>query len=159
MKNNDLAKQVQRLIDIEDIKLLKHRYAKFCDDNYNPDGIASLFTEDGIWEGGFLGHADGREAIREYFQASPDKVAYALHSVSNPIIEVDGDTAKGYWYLWQPMVINPGNQAMWLIAKYEDTYVRIDGVWKFKKLICKPEVFSPYEVGFGKIRIAELPSE
>ena len=150
MNNSDLAKQIQRLIDIEDIKLLKHRYARLCDDNYNPDGIASLFTEDGIWDGGFLGYAEGRKAIREYFQAAPDKVAYALHSVSNPIIEVDGDTAKGYWYLFQPMVINPDSQAMWLIAKYEDTYVRIDGMWKFKKLICKPEIFSPYEAGFGK---------
>ena len=154
-----LEEKVQRLLDIEEIKQLKHRYAKYCDDNYNPDGIASLFTEDAVWDGQFLGHAEGREGIREFFKAAPETVAYALHSVANPIIEVDGDTAKGYWYLWQPMTIKPDNQATWLIANYEDTYVRVDGKWMFQELLCKPEVFSPYEIGFGKMPIAELPTE
>lgn len=154
-----LEEKVQRLCDIEDIKILKHNYAKQCDDNYNPDGIASLFTEDGVWDGGPLGFADGREAIKAFFTATPDLVSYALHSVANPIIEVDGDTAKGHWYLWQPMVIKPDDQAMWLIATYEDTYVRVDGKWMFKKLVCKPEAFSPYELGFGKMRFAEVPTE
>ena len=45
---NTLEQQVQRLTDIEDIKQLKLRYAFFCDDNYNPDGLASCFTEDGL---------------------------------------------------------------------------------------------------------------
>ena len=154
---SSLEEKVQRLIDIEDIKLLKHRYAKACDDNYNPEAISSLFIEDGIWNGEFLGYAEGREGIKEFFKAAPDTVAYALHSVSNPIIEVNGDEAVGYWYLWQPMILNGSDQAMWLVANYEDHYVRVDGKWMFKSLHCVPEVFSPYEEGFGKVRIAELP--
>ncbi|MBV8360284.1 MAG: nuclear transport factor 2 family protein, partial [Deltaproteobacteria bacterium] len=45
----ELAARTQRLEDIENIKQLKARYCAFCDDNYNPQGIASLFTEDGVW--------------------------------------------------------------------------------------------------------------
>ena len=47
-----LAARVQRLEDIEEIKQLKAAYCRFCDDGYDPDGIASLFTDDGIWAGG-----------------------------------------------------------------------------------------------------------
>ena len=153
-----LEEKVQRLVDIEDIKILKHRYAKFCDDNYNSIEISNLFVEDGIWDGGDLGFAEGREAIKEMFRVTPALVKYALHSVSNPIIEVAGDEATGYWYLWQPMVINPGDQALWLIANYTDTYVRVGDEWKFKKLICALEALSPYEEGFGKVRFIEVPS-
>ncbi|MBL4680605.1 MAG: nuclear transport factor 2 family protein [Pseudomonadales bacterium] len=151
-----LEEKVQRLIDIEDIKILKHRYAKYCDDNYNPLKISELFVKDGIWDGGSLGYAAGRESIKKMFMDTPNLVAYALHSVSNPIIEIDGDEATGYWYLWQPMVIKPNDQALWLIADYEDTFIRVNGEWKFKKLICTPQALSPYEEGFGKVRFIEL---
>ena len=47
-----LAQRLQVLEDIEAIKRLKARYCAFCDDGYNPDGIAGLFVEDGVWDGG-----------------------------------------------------------------------------------------------------------
>ncbi len=67
--NHDLAAKIQRLEDIEAIRNLKARYCAFCDDAYDPDGIASLFVEDGIWEGGIRvrGKYEGREAIKSYF--------------------------------------------------------------------------------------------
>src|SRR5262245_11383232 len=44
-----------RIEDIEAIKILKARYGYYCDDSYNPDGISSLFVEDGVWDGGQFG--------------------------------------------------------------------------------------------------------
>ena len=41
--SSNLEARVQRLIDIEDIKQLKARYAAYCDDDYNADGLAALF--------------------------------------------------------------------------------------------------------------------
>ena len=41
------------------IRNLKALYAASCDDNYNPDGIAALFTEDAVWESQGLGRFDG----------------------------------------------------------------------------------------------------
>jgi SnoaL-like domain len=43
-----LEERVQRLEDIEDIRRLKIRYAQFCDAQYDPDGIASCFTDDAV---------------------------------------------------------------------------------------------------------------
>ena len=61
-----LEEKIQRLTDIEDIKQLKFRYAAYCDQKYDEDGIASCFAEDGVWDGGEnFGVFRGREAIRE----------------------------------------------------------------------------------------------
>jgi hypothetical protein len=38
-----------QLEDIEEIKILKARYGYYCDDSYDPNGISSLFVEDGVW--------------------------------------------------------------------------------------------------------------
>ncbi len=57
----DNAEKIQWLFDIEQIKQLKHRYCAYCDEQYDPDGIASLFTEDGVWDGGPFRLVEGPE--------------------------------------------------------------------------------------------------
>ena len=91
---SDLEKTVQRLADIEAIKQLKARYASACDDDYNPDKLASLFAEDAVWDGSILGYAEGRDGIREYFAAASGLVPFAVHQVSNPLIEIDSDRCR-----------------------------------------------------------------
>lgn len=152
-----LEENVQRLVDIEDIKILKRRYARYCDDGYDPEGIASCFTEDGVWDGGAMGLAETRQGIKDYFTAAPGLVAFAVHYTTNPIIEVDGDSARGTWYLWQPMVMAEGDQAMWLAAHYHEKYRREGDHWLIERLEIDIKSFSPYEAGFGKVRFAEIP--
>jgi len=60
---------VRRLEDIEAVKQLKYRYAAFCDQDYDPDGLAPLFTENAIWDGGIMGRYEGRDAIRTPYDA------------------------------------------------------------------------------------------
>lgn len=150
----ELEKMVRRLADIEDIKQLKARYASACDDDYNPDKLAALFAEDAIWDGSLLGYAEGREGIREFFGAASNLVPFAVHQVSNPLIEINGDTATGQWFLWQPMVL--GEQALWLSAIYEDSYVRIDGQWLYQHLKLNIRMLTPFEEGPAKTRIIEV---
>ncbi|MFC1918586.1 nuclear transport factor 2 family protein [Chloroflexota bacterium] len=65
----NLVTRVQLLEDIEAIKQLKVRYARTCDDNYNAQEIAKLFTEDAVWDGRPLsGIYKGRQAIYERFE-------------------------------------------------------------------------------------------
>ena len=97
----DLEARIQRLEDIESIRALKARYCMYCDDNYDVEGLASLFTEDAIWDGGIRGKAIGRDGIREFFQHAPERLPFAVHMVMNPLIEVNGDEATGVWYLFQ----------------------------------------------------------
>jgi hypothetical protein len=153
----DLEAMVRKLLDIEEIKQLKARYAAACDDDYAPDELAALFTEDAIWDGGFMGYAKGRETIRRFFVNASRAVGFAVHGIGNPIIEVDGDRATGRWYLFQPMAMRGGDQAFWYCARYEDEYVRTVEGWKFQSVKLTPRAFSPYEAGFGKTLIAQLP--
>jgi nuclear transport factor 2 (NTF2) superfamily protein len=61
-----LEQRVQVLEDVNAIRHLKARYAASCDDQYNPDGLAALFTEDAVWESQGRGWFEGREAIRAF---------------------------------------------------------------------------------------------
>jgi hypothetical protein len=147
--------QVQRLIDIEDIKILKRRYAAACDDDYNVEKLGVLFTEDAVWDGAEYGGAATRQGIQDFFSSTPEFVKFALHYVINPIIEVDGDTATGQWLLWQPMVMHEDDQAMVLTARYDEQYVRQDGQWLIKYIKVTVESLGPYGGKFGKAPVPE----
>ena len=63
-----LEERITRLEDIEAIKQLKVKYSHICDDDHNPDTIASVFVEDGIWESPDFGKARGHAEIHALFQ-------------------------------------------------------------------------------------------
>jgi hypothetical protein len=50
-----MERRLQVLEDAEAIRNLKARYAALCDNRYDAEGIASLSTEDAVWESPRLG--------------------------------------------------------------------------------------------------------
>ena len=154
MSLQDIEKRLRVLEDIEEIKKLKVRYSVYCDENYNPDGLASLFIEDGIWDGGARGRAEGKEQIRSFFAGISKVIPFAVHMVMNPIIEVDGDTAKGKWYFLGALTAAEGNQALWSSLRYDEEYVRASGEWKFKSLKVTAFFSTPFDQGWAKKRFA-----
>lgn len=148
---SDLEARVRRLEDIEAIKQVKAAYCAACDDNYDPDRLAALFTEDAVWNGGrTFGVAEGRAAIRRHFEGASKRVTIARHQVMNPIIEVDGDWATGHWLLFQPCTNAAGGteQAMWLAATYADQYARVDGRWLIARTDIDVSFFTPFDRGW-----------
>ena len=136
----DLAATVQRLADLEAIRALKMRYTRFCDDGYDPEGIASLFVEDGVWDGQALfGRCQGHEAIKAHFREAPGRVPWALHNAVCPEIEIasDGMSARGTWYLWQPCQRQRrgGVEQAYLAGTYADTYTRTPAGWRFATVL------------------------
>lgn len=140
------------LEDIEEIKRLKARYCAYCDDEFDADRIASLFTEDAVWDGGMRGKAEGREAIRSFFSLAPEGLSFARHMVMNPVIQVEGDTAKASWYLLECCTYVLGNQAVWGAVRYDEEYLRVDGEWKIKRLRVTSFFGTPFEQGWVKRR-------
>lgn len=157
MTTPSLETRVRRLEDIEALRQLKYRYCTLCDDDYLADPLAALFTENAVWDGGPLGRFEGREAIRGFFASCSKTVSFAIHQVTNPVITIDGDRATGDWYLWEPLVFAQGDQALWMAARYHDRYRRVAGEWLFEHVAIDLRLLSPYEAGFAKVRIAELP--
>jgi hypothetical protein len=134
MDMKELEQRLTRLEDIEAIKQLKARYCEICDDDHNPERITSVFAEDGIWEGKDFGTAKGHPAIRDLFRGFQKLIKFSQHNVMNPIIEVDGNRAKGSWYFTGPFTFHEKNEARWLILRYEDDYVKINGKWVYQHL-------------------------
>ena len=151
-KRETLDRRLQRFEDIEALRNLKHRYCTYCDGGYDADRLAPLFTEDAIWDGGPLGYFSGRAAIHKFFVGCSKVVSFAIHHVTNSIIVVDGDRATGEWLLWEPMVFaRSGEQAMWMAARYNDIYRRVDGEWRFAHVKLELRMLSPYEEGFADV--------
>jgi hypothetical protein len=146
-----LEARIARLEDLEAIKQLKARYCEICDDDHNPDRITSVFAEDGVWEGRGIGQARGHEEIRELFKRFQSMITFSQHMVMNPIIEVDGDSAKGTWYFFGPFTMTEGNQAKWQAVRYHEDYVKVDGEWKIAHLRVKgPGMSADYERGWAR---------
>jgi hypothetical protein len=133
-----LEEKIQRLLDIEEIKTLKHLYCKYNDGGWAEQPVshmgpcADLFVEDAVWDGRPAAYAKGREEIRKLF-ADFSVLPMAYHAVTNPIIEIDGDTARAHWHL-----IGGGvgltNQSSMGIGGYDDEYVRTPQGWRVKSM-------------------------
>ena len=148
----ELESRVRDLEAANEIRNLKAAYAAACDDNYNPDVIASLFVEDATWESEGLGKFEGREAIREFFRGISSYFTFALHYGLNPHIEVTGDTARARWYLFMPCTVSEGDRALWRAGIDDEEYVRVDGRWMFKSKKSAPIFNTPFEEGWAKTR-------
>ena len=149
MDNAELARQITLLSDIEAIKKLKAEYCDICDDDHNQERIVTIFAEDGIWEGEGATYAKGHAEIRKLFKRFAERISFSQHNVFNPRIEVKGSEAHGTWYFLGPFTFRKGNRQFWLAARYEDDYVKINGVWKFKHLRAIGRMAAPYEKGWA----------
>lgn len=132
-----LEARLNHLEDLEAIKALKARYCEICDDDHNPEDIVTLFTDDGIWEGKGIGHASGHAEIRALFERFQKHMSFSQHMVMNPLIEVDGNSARARWCFFGPFTFRTkdgGEQAMWQSTRYHEDYEKVAGVWKIKHL-------------------------
>ena len=82
-----LERRLQALEDTEAIRNLKARYAALCDDHYDADGIAELFSEDAIWESPALGRFEGREMIRIFSGVLQTSFLLLFTKVSTAILK------------------------------------------------------------------------
>jgi ketosteroid isomerase-like protein len=150
-----MEQRLQVLEDAEAIRNLKARYAALCDDSYNPDGIAALFTEDAVWDSPGLARCEGRVAIRRFFQRASGIFSFAIHYSLNGQITVEGDTAQAQWYLFMPCTVAEGNQAMWRAGIDHERYARVDGVWLFAHKRSEPLMNTSFARGWAAERFVQ----
>lgn len=153
--DESVEQRLARIEDVEAIKRLKAKYAEYCDNGYDADGMAALFAEDGSWEGNVFGIHHGREAIRKHILGFHGQILWALHFMVCPVIDVapDGKSARGQWYLFEPATFagldDPARgDAVIITAKYDDEFVKRDGRWWFKKVGATFEQISNLDEGW-----------
>lgn len=150
---SDMEKTVARLRAVEEIKVLKARYAEVSDTGYDGDRAIALFAPGAVWDGGEkFGRHEGLDAIRDLFNGFGGQISWALHYMIAPLIEVADDLegATGSWYLWQPctLVTPDGERATWIAGKYHDTYVLHEEEWKIAAVSLDCQAVSPYDEGW-----------
>ena len=119
-------------------------------DMHRLDEWLDLFAEDGIWEGGGFGQAKGHAAIRDLFKSFQQLITFSQHMVMNPIIDIDGNSAKATWYFLGPFTFRKNNEAKWTAVRYEDDYVKVNSEWKFKHLRAFIRMHAPHATGWTK---------
>lgn len=135
-KDQSTAARIQRLEDMEEIRTLLTDYGRLLD-AHDLVGYSRLFAEDGEWVGGF-GSAKGPAAIQAFMEknlgATPkNKPGSTYHLLTNFEIDVHGDTATA-WSRWTFVVTGADNRpAMLYGGHYDDSLVRENGRWKFKR--------------------------
>jgi len=125
--------RLQRFADKEEIQNVLLEYGRSLDAR---DFVAysNLFAADGEWAGGF-GTVKGPDNIKTFMEKNMGTNGNATHNyhlLSNFVITVNGDTATA-WSRWT--FVQPGERgaAIAQAGRYDDTFVRENGVWKFKK--------------------------
>jgi len=155
----DLKAALEELRDIEALKTLKVRYCHLVD-AARWDELAELLTEDATCDYGFFGRYTGRDEIVDRFfrELVTSASSFNAHMVHNPLIEISGDSARGTWYLTAQTTIQPANQAVWVMGLYRDEFRRVDGSWKISSLEFEFKYYTPYEDGWAKTPMWEIPS-
>lgn len=125
--------RLKQLEDKEQIAQLLIDYGRHLDSR-DLAAYAALFATDGEWIGGF-GNVSGRANIQAFMEKSlgtgPNRGG-SYHIMSNFVITVKGDTATA-WSRWT--FVTPGDRGAMIAqaGRYDDTFVRETGVWKFKR--------------------------
>ena len=128
------AEQADRLA----IRELVDAYAH-CADRRDADGQKSLFTEDAHFvvymdgQGSEATYAlDGREALTPVFD-DLNRYQATMHFNGQSTISLDGDRATGESYCIAHHLFTENGERKLMIAwlRYGDTFVRVDGAWRF----------------------------
>jgi uncharacterized protein (TIGR02246 family) len=141
--SKSLAARVQRLEDIQEIQGVLLDYGRYLDAR-DFAAYSRLFAKDGEWVGGF-GTVQGPAAIQAFMEKQipgPNR-GNTFHILSNFKIEVHGDTATA-WSRWT--FVTPGadkKPAISQAGRYDDTFVRENGHWKFKRRTASNDIPVP----------------
>ena len=125
---------VRRLLAKEQIEHVLLEYGRALDAR-DFTAYSNLFASDGEWVGGF-GSVKGPANIKAFMEKNMGTGANTsnnYHLLSNFVINVTGDTATAWsrWAFVQPQ--QSGGAVIAQAGRYDDTFVRENGVWKFKK--------------------------
>ncbi|MCB1844302.1 MAG: nuclear transport factor 2 family protein [Halioglobus sp.] len=117
----------------QDDLALRNLMARYVDavNRFNADAWIDTWSADGVWN--LLGNpVTGRDNVLALWQQMMQNFEFALLLPSSCCYEVDGDTARGHWYLQEYGRDKAGNTSA-LISRYNDICVRESGRWRYSR--------------------------
>ena len=124
---------MSRADDWVEIASLRAAYSHHYD-SPDLDALVDLYTDDAICRFGAYGTAVGKDEIRAVFaenMSSPDNNYPSLHATTNPMIEINGDAARGQYFLIDMVVSGgPTEPVIRVAGVYDELYRRENGRWR-----------------------------
>ena len=136
--------RLQQLEDKAEIEQLLLDYGRHLDGR-DFAAYGRLFAKDGEWVGGFgtaSGGPAGIQAFMEKAMGTAPNRANNYHLLSNFVITVNGDTATA-WSRWAFVVPGASGATISQAGRYDDTLVRENGRWRFKRRMASNDTAPP----------------
>jgi hypothetical protein len=105
-------------------------------DNLDAQSWGDVFTDDGYFYDGSGGDVIGRQALISFAQEVGHQYSGRFHMLANPIIVVEGDTAKSHSYFLTLEGLTPV-----VIGSFDDEVVRTPQGWRIARRVST--VFGP----------------
>jgi hypothetical protein len=126
--------------DVDAIIRVKHLYGAVIDGillgEYTPADLELVFAPDAMVELFSPSQSKGMEAIKEFFgKTIPSSVSSMWHSFSNPLIDVDGDEARGQWRVLAYTKRAGDPEPSLSAGRYAERYVRTPQGWRISELV------------------------
>jgi hypothetical protein len=124
-----LEERLDRMESLADIRQLPYRYALALDAR-DLDTLVTLFEPDVR-----VGRDEtGREALKRWFTETMRKPKTSIHFIGNHVVDFDDvDHAHGIVYCRDELEQPTTGEWEIGVLQYWDDYVRIDGVWCFRR--------------------------
>ncbi|MCZ4534741.1 nuclear transport factor 2 family protein [Gordonia terrae] len=136
--------------DLRAIESLKYRYLRSLDTK-DWATFESTLTEDVTGNYGESLAFSNRNELVGYMRENVGPAVITEHRVAHPEVEIDGDTARGRWYLQDRVIVAEFSFMLIGAAFYDDTYRRTADGWR----ISSTGYDRTYEATVG---LADVPS-
>lgn len=134
-----LESDLRELLDYRALLELKYRYC-WCVDTDDVEGFADVFTEDAVLTARYFDEEEpylrrkGSDELRALVRERQETLNRSLgqHRPYNPLISIDGDEARGKWYM--TAIAKEGDGSFeFEFGEYHERYRRVDGDWKISR--------------------------
>ena len=157
--SDELEARIRKIEDYQEISNLQAQYS-YLIDSFQMEAVVDLFADDLVWESGFdtKSSVTSKPELLQMFKGAQKGCTMWRHQNSNPYIEVEGDNARGTWYVFGMItaVTPEGEVARWVQGKLDQEFVRVNGKWKFSRKSTEFNFLTPYEDGWVKTRNAGM---
>lgn len=115
----------------DQIEDLVHRYSDAVV-HRDADQWAETWAPGAVWDLGGGRRVAGSDAIVELWLRAWERYAVVVQTVLHGTVDLDTEAGagSGRWYMQEATRRHDGERAL-VLAHYDDTYVRVDGGWRF----------------------------
>lgn len=139
MTTQTIEQRIQLLEDKEAIKDITYQYASYVNQGWNEitvnqKAVSEVFTKDAVWESPIMNIREiGLGNIIKSLLKETQRVLFAMHNYSNPVIKINGNTATGNWLFWvvSKMEKDKTNQ---VFASQDIQYVKTENGWRIQEV-------------------------